>query len=175
MRSPAKLDQVDLEILKHLQDDGRKSFTQIADALGLSVGTIRNRFSRLLADGTLHVIGRADPHRVGFHAPANVHITVRPPSLIEGAAECIAAFPEASYVAVVSGPYDLEVDVMCRDMAHLTDLVTKRLPQIPGVTDTRTSMILRVVKYGQPDLQLLHSGGETGTEALPEPTSHHTP
>lgn len=175
MRSSAKLDQVDLEILKHLQGDGRKSFTQIADALGLSVGTIRNRFSRLLADGTLHVIGRADPHRVGFNAPAKVQITVRPPSLIEEAAERIAAFPEASYVAVVSGPYDLEVDVMCRDMVHLTDLVTKRLPQIPGVTDTRTSMILRVVKYGQPDLQLLHSGSETGTEALTEPPSSHTP
>ena len=149
------LDALDLKILRQLQEDGRRSFTAIAEALGLSVGTVRNRFSRLVADGTLHVIGRTDPHRVGFHAPANVHIVVRPPSLIERAAERIAAYPEVSYVAVVSGQYDLEVDAMCRDLAHLTELVTQRLPGVPGVQDTHTSMILRVVKYAQPNLELL--------------------
>lgn len=161
-KPPAKaLDALDLKILRGLQDDGRRSFTAIADALSLSVGTVRNRVSRLVADGTLHVIGRADPHRVGFHAPANIHIIVRPPSLIEGAAEQIAAYPEVSYVAVVSGQYDLEVDVMCRDLEHLTELVTERLPGVPGVEDTHTSMILRVVKYAQPNLELL-------TDAAPE-------
>ncbi|ADI14534.1 Lrp/AsnC family transcriptional regulator [Truepera radiovictrix] len=162
--SSRPLDQVDLAILRQLQDDGRRSFTDIASALGLSVGTIRNRFTRLLEDGTLHVIGRADPHRVGFHAPANVHIAVRPPQLITAAAAQIADLPETSYVAIVSGPYDLEVDVMCRDLAHLTELVTERLPRIPGVADTHTSLILRVVKYAQPNLELLHPEAQGAAE-----------
>jgi Lrp/AsnC family transcriptional regulator for asnA, asnC and gidA len=162
------LDQVDLAILRQLQDDGRRSFTDIANALGLSVGTIRNRFTRLLEDGTLHVIGRADPHRVGFHAPANVHIAVRPPQLIAAAAAQVAELPETSYVAIVSGPYDLEVDVMCRDLAHLTELITERLPRIPGVADTHTSLILRVVKYAQPNLELLQPEAQRPSEGAAE-------
>jgi Lrp/AsnC family transcriptional regulator for asnA, asnC and gidA len=149
------LDSLDFEILRHLQEDGRRSFTEIADDLKVSAGTIRNRFAKLLADKALHVIGRADPHRVGFRAPANVHILIRPPHLIETTAAAIAEFPEVSYVAIVSGEFDLEVDIMCRDLDHLTDLVTQRLPQVHGVTDIRTNVILRVIKYAQPDLRIL--------------------
>ncbi len=155
------LDALDLGILAHLQEDGRRSFTAIAEALEVSVGTVRNRFARLLADGTLHVIGRADPHRAGFRAPANLHVAVRPPHLVEPAAHAIARFPEASYVALVSGAFDLEVDVMCRDLQHLTELVTERLSQVAGVAEVRTNVILRVVKYGQPDLRLVRPDAPT--------------
>lgn len=143
-----------------MQEDGRRSFTRIANALGVSVGTIRNRYSRLLADGTLHVIGRADPHGVGFRAPANIHVAVRPANRIEAVAEEVASYPEVSYVAMISGEFDLEVDLMCRDMEHFTEIVTRRLPAIEGVIDTRTSMILRVIKYGQPDLRIVRENQE---------------
>lgn len=160
------LDQLDFEILRHLQEDGRRSFTEIADDLGVSAGTIRNRFTKLLAEQALHVIGRADPHRVGFRAPANIHISVRPPQRIEEVAHAIAEFPEVSYVAMVSGEFDLEVDIMCRDLDHLTELVTQRLHRVDGVADTRTNVILRVIKYGQPDLRILRPGpaGERGAD-----------
>lgn len=155
------LDKLDFDILSHLQEDGRKSFTDIADALGVAVGTVRNRFTKLLNDKTLHIIGRADPHRVGFRAPANIHVAVRPPQLVEAAAEAIAAFPEVSYVAMVSGEYDLELDIMCRDIEHLTSFVTKHLHKVSGVADTRTNMILRVIKYAQPDLRILRQPANT--------------
>lgn len=155
MGTATLLDKLDLDILRHLQEDGRRSFTDIAEDLGVSIGTVRNRFARLVASKALHVIGRADPHQVGFRAPANIHLTVSPPNLIEAAAEAIAAFPEVSYVALVSGEYDLEIDAMCRDLEHLTELVTQRIHRVPGVTGTRTNMILRVIKYAQPDLRIL--------------------
>lgn len=149
------LDDLDFAILAQLQEDGRRSFTDMAQALGVSIGTVRNRYARLVKDRSLHVVGRADPHHVGFRAPANIHLTITPARRTEEAAEVIAAFPEVSYVAVVSGEYDLEVDVMCRDLEHLTELVTQRIQRVPGVSSTRTNMILRVVKYGQPDLRLV--------------------
>lgn len=154
------LDELDVAILGHLQEDGRRSFTDMAEALGVSIGTVRNRVGRLRRARTLHVIGRADPHRVGFRAPANLHLQVRPSHLLEAAAERIAALPEASYVALVSGEYDLEADVMCRDVDHLTELVTRRVQHVPGVVRVRTDLILRVVKYGQPDLALVGGAHE---------------
>jgi len=59
------LDKLDFEILSILQEDGRMSFTVIADRLKISVGTARTRLNKLIEDGTVNIIGRVDPDKVG--------------------------------------------------------------------------------------------------------------
>jgi Lrp/AsnC family transcriptional regulator for asnA, asnC and gidA len=147
------VDDLDFAILAHLQEDGRKSFTNIAKDLGTAVGTIRNRLARMLDEGTLKIIGRVNPYRVGFNSPATILIRVEP-QLIEAAMETISTFPEVSYLSLLTGEFDLMVDVMCRDSDHLTDFLLHRLPEVKGVIDYQTSIILRIAKYAQPDLNL---------------------
>jgi Lrp/AsnC family transcriptional regulator for asnA, asnC and gidA len=149
------IDELDLIILTHLQQDGRKSFTDIAQATGASVGTIRNRVQRMVEDKTVRISGRVDPHRVGFQAPANIRISVQPASQIESVAAQIAQFPEVSYVALMSGEFDLEIDVMCRDQEHLSPLITERLHKVAGVSNIHTDIVLRVYKLADPDLSLV--------------------
>ena len=52
-------DEIDLEIIKILNDDGRASFAQIAQALGVSPGMVRQRYNRLVEEGVLQVDGCA--------------------------------------------------------------------------------------------------------------------
>ncbi len=156
------LDELDFAILTQLQDDGRKSYTDIARALRVSIGTVRNRITRMVNDGTVRFICRPDAYRVGFHTPANIKVSIRPSHLLEEAAMQIAAFPEVYYLALVAGEFDLDIDVMCRNQAHLTSLVTERLHRVPGVYATVTSVILRVYKLSLPDLSLVSS--EAGAE-----------
>jgi len=148
------LDDLDFDILSHLQNDGRKSFTEIAQDLGVSLGTVRNRVARMVEEGQVNFIGRVNPSRMGFNAYANIHITVRPSILIERVANLIATYPEVSYLAMVAGEYDLEVDVGCRDNNHLTNLIADRIHKIEGVVNTTTSMVLRIYKIDQVDLNL---------------------
>ncbi len=150
------MDKLDFAIITQLQDDGRKSYTDIARELDVSVGTIRNRITRMVDDGAVRFICRPDAHRVGFHTPANIKVSIRPPSLIEEAAKAIAEFPEVYYLALIAGEYDLDIDVMCRDQEHLADLVTHRLSQVQGIDATVTSVILRVYKLSVPDLSLVN-------------------
>jgi hypothetical protein len=63
------MDRLDYEILSVLQQDGRRSFTEIGKKLGVSEGTIRKRVMRLVDDGVIRIIGLVDPHLVGFDAP----------------------------------------------------------------------------------------------------------
>ena len=42
------MDDLDLSILASLQSDGRRPFTDIAQELGVSEGTVRNRVSKLI-------------------------------------------------------------------------------------------------------------------------------
>jgi Lrp/AsnC family transcriptional regulator, regulator for asnA, asnC and gidA len=143
------MDQLDLDIIAHLQRDGRKPFTAIAANLGVSEGTIRNRVSRLMTEQILQVIGMADPLRLGFDAPAMIGVSVQP-SMLKSAMEAIAEFSEVSYLIMVSGEFDLFVEVMCRDRKHLATFLRDHLHQVTGIVRTQTFLILHTHKmaYG---------------------------
>ncbi len=148
------LDSLDFEILSHLQEDGRMSFTVMAEALKVSVGTIRTRFNKLIEEGTVNIIGRVDPDKVGFNCYAHIAVFVRPATLKDKVAQKICKLPEVSFLAMTSGDYDLEVDVMCRDNNHLVNFVDG-ISKIEGVNQTKTTIYFKVYKYAQPDLKLL--------------------
>lgn len=150
----SQLDDLDYQILSCLQEDGRMSFTVIAERLKVSIGTIRTRFNKLLDDGTVHIIGRVDPDKVGFRCYAHIAVFIRPATLKDKVAKKIAKLPEVSFLALTSGDYDLEVDVMCRDNNHLVDFVNN-ISQMEGVHQTNTTIYFKVYKYAQPDLKLL--------------------
>lgn len=148
------LDDLDFAILSFLQTDGRMSFTVIAEKLKVSIGTVRARFNRLIEEGTINIIGRVDPDKVGFRSYAHIAVYVRPATLKEQVAKKIAKMREVSFLAMTSGNYDLEVNVMCRDNDHLVDFVNE-LSKIEGVYQTNTTIYFKVYKYAQPDLNLL--------------------
>jgi len=148
------LDSLDFAILSCLQKDGRMSFTIIAEQLKVSIGTVRTRFNKLIEDGTVSIIGRIDPDKVGFQSYAHIAVFVRPATLKEKVAQKISKMPEVSFLAGTSGDYDLEVDVMCRNNEHLVDFINS-ISSITGVYQTKTTIYFKVYKYAQPDLNLL--------------------
>ncbi|HRF28004.1 MAG TPA: Lrp/AsnC family transcriptional regulator [Ferruginibacter sp.] len=147
-------DPLDIDILRCLQEDGRMSLTVMAEKLEVSIGTVRTRLNKLIEDGTVSIIGRVDPDKVGFHCYAHIAVFVRPAMLKEKIAARISKLPEVSFLAMTSGDYDLEVDVMCRDNNHLVEFVN-RISAIQGVQQTKTTLYFKVYKYAQPDLNLL--------------------
>jgi Lrp/AsnC family transcriptional regulator for asnA, asnC and gidA len=153
-KNGASLDELDFAILDCLQEDGRMSFTVMAEKLNVSVGTVRTRMNKMVEDGTIHFIGRVDPDKVGFHCYAHIAVYVRPATQREQIAQQIMQEPEVSFLALTSGEYDLEVNVMCRDNDHLVEFVN-RISGIQGVYQTKTTLYFKVYKYAQPTLGLL--------------------
>jgi len=148
------MDQIDLEIISFLQTDGRMPFTDIAKELDISEGTVRNRVARLMQERVLQIVGMVDPYRLGYDAPAMISISVQPP-LLNQVAKIISNFPEVSYLIMVSGDYDLLVEVLCKDRDHLANFLNEKLLKVTGITNTQTSMVLHTYKmsYGAlPDI-----------------------
>jgi len=148
------MDELDFQILRELQKDGAMSLTIIAKKLKVSIGTVRNRLSKLIEDNTVQIIGRVDPDKVGFHAYSRIFISVKPAKLIQASAKKLSQFPEVSFLAMISGKYDLELNVQCRDNLHLIELMEK-IHAIEGIYETETNMYLKVFKIAQPDLDLV--------------------
>jgi Lrp/AsnC family transcriptional regulator for asnA, asnC and gidA len=69
---------------------------------------------------------------------------------IEQVCAACTELPETSYVAAVAGSFDLVIEVVCRDTAHFTELLTKRLQRIEGVLSTESFLVLEIHKmaYG---------------------------
>jgi Lrp/AsnC family transcriptional regulator, regulator for asnA, asnC and gidA len=139
------LDNIDIFILQTLQQDGRTSFTEIAKQVGVSETTVRNRYQSLSEKGIIRAVGVVDPSALGFEAPALINIKVKPGE-IEETAKRIAALPEVSYLVTTLGAFDLNVEVLCRDLSHLTELLTRRIHTIPGILNTEVSPIAHTYK-----------------------------
>lgn len=150
------LDELDLIILSELQQDGRKSFTEIAENNSLPISTIRNRYNRLIKNRTLQIIGRVVPNKVGFNVFVGIFIKVQPASLIDSVVSHISKIKEVSYLSVVSGEYDVMVDLMCRDNDHLVDVLENNIINLEGVVSTNTITYLKVIGWRQPEFSLTH-------------------
>jgi Lrp/AsnC family transcriptional regulator for asnA, asnC and gidA len=128
-RRPDELSPVDKRIIEHLQQDGRRPFTQIAADLHVSEAAVRARTNRLVERGILQIVGVADPDALGFQQ-ALIGVRCQPGKLLE-VAEALASMPEVDYVVVTTGRFDVLAD---------------RLQRIDGVRDTETFSYLRLVK-----------------------------
>ncbi|MBU0705482.1 MAG: Lrp/AsnC family transcriptional regulator [Chloroflexi bacterium] len=139
------MDRVDREIIARLQYDGRMPFSKIAAELSISEGTVRRRVKQLTDDGLLQIVAIVEPQLLGWNAAGTIGITVRA-GQVDAVARQIAQFPEVSYLFMVSGEFDLFVEVFCRDREHFVSFLNEKLQQVPGVERTRTFMILKTYK-----------------------------
>ena len=136
---------LDKRIIEHLQQDGRRPFTQIASELGVSEAAVRARTNRLVERGILQVVGVTDPLKLGFQQMAMIGIRCEPDRLVE-VSERIAEMPEVDYVVITAGSYDLLIETVCEDNEALLRFLAEQLRQIEGVRDTETFVYLRMVK-----------------------------
>ena len=140
--APPLIDGLDQGIIEALQANGRESFRAIAARLGVSEATIRARYARLCAQDILQVVGVTNPLGLGFEqALVGVKTTGAPQPI----ADEIASWPEADYVVVTAGQYDLVVEVVATDRRELLE-VTNRMRALDGVVSTETFLYLQMVK-----------------------------
>lgn len=100
-------------IIKLLQEDGRMPYKDVARALDVSEGTIRNRVQSMKQSGLLKIVALADPMVVKYKADAMIGIKIASPATPRNVAERLAEFPEVVYVIWVSGRFDLLIEVVC--------------------------------------------------------------
>ena len=141
----SKIDGIDLQIIQILNADGRTPFSQIAQKLGVSTGMIRQRYHRLVQDGVLQVLAVTNPLLMGFTTMAQIGVKVDVGRL-EEIAEQIASFDEVIYLVLVTGSYDLHIEIVCRDKTHLLDFLTKKLHSVKGIKDSETFICMRIAK-----------------------------
>ncbi len=139
------IDKFDLQIIKILNEDGRTPFAQIAERLDVSPGMIRQRYHSLVERGILQVVAVTHPLRMGFTTMAHIGVKVDL-SRLQEIADTIASFVEVIYLVLLTGSYDLHIEIVCRDKTHLLDFLTNKLYSVEGIKDSETFICMRIAK-----------------------------
>ena len=142
-------DEIDHLILQTLQNDGRKSFSDLAKEMGMAVSTISKRYMNLVDCGILAIIGRVEPERIGLNAYASINVQVDTLANVERVAQELMALPEVSFLALRTGDFQLEINVMCRDNSHLMEILRNNMDKINHVRKYEINMYLKVYKWGR--------------------------
>lgn len=165
-----QLDHIDWEIVRLLSADGRASYSQISKSIGVSVGTVRNRITALRESGALHLNVWVDPYLVGLGIAATFLIRVQA-GTIDAVTEQITTLDSTGYVAVIAGDHDLMVDVFCRDVSHLDDVLRNEVESIDGVVAVTSYLVTQVRYDSATNMASLLTEREGGTNGLRANTS----
>lgn len=138
------IDDTDKAIIEALQTDGRMPYTRLGATVGLSEAAVRQRVQRLTESGVVQIVAVTDPLMLGFSRMAMVGLKVE--GDLRTVAADIAAIPDVSYVVIVSGSFDLLMEVVCEDDDHLLTILNDKVRAIPGVRSTETFTYLRLDK-----------------------------
>jgi Lrp/AsnC family transcriptional regulator, regulator for asnA, asnC and gidA len=137
------LDDLSKRIIEQLQQDGRRSYASIGQAVGLSEAAVRQRVQRLIDVGAMQIVAVTDPLTLGFLRQTMVG--VRCGGDLERVAELLAAMEEIDYVVITAGSFDLLIEVVCENDDQLLEILG-RVRSIPSVTATETFVYLKLCK-----------------------------
>jgi len=136
------MDELDREILAILRRHARTPYTEIAERVGTSEGTVRNRVERLDEEGVIERFTVAT--RTG-NVKAMIEITVDVDVHTAGLTERMAEWERVDFVWQVSGEDDIVLVVDALDTGGLNELISSAR-EMDEVSSTKTRLILEELR-----------------------------
>lgn len=137
LHAPREIDATDRQIIRQVQADGRMSFTDIANNIGISATSAADRYRKLTADGIVRVMTLPDPTRIGLNLSGIMSLQVcRPAREVIGR---LSALPEIAFLNVMTGSHPVAFEFNVRDGVHFDDL-RARVLRTEGVLADQTTV-----------------------------------
>ena len=141
---PIQLDEVSKKIIEQLQEDGRRSYSEISKYVGLSEAAVRQRVQKLTEAGVMQVVAVTDPMQLGFFRQAMIGIRVT--GDMRTVAAALELLPQVAYVVLTAGSFDILVEVVCESDEDLITLLNSKIRSLEGVYSTETFVYLKLHK-----------------------------
>ena len=143
MKNAKELDKLDKNIIRLLKTDGRTSNREIAEKLSVSEGTVRNRISHLLESDELKICGLIDPDIHSGRQLVLLAINVAASKDLVRIARNVAKLPGVQAVSIITGRYDLMVEVWTDAKLGLIEFIDGPLASVEGIVATESFVIMK--------------------------------
>ncbi|MDB5842038.1 MAG: Leucineresponsive regulatory protein [Herminiimonas sp.] len=148
-----KLDRYDVILLRTLQENGRASNVELSEKASLSAPQCYRRVRRLETEGIIRgYAAQVAPPAIGLDVVAFVSLTIDREQFkkVREMEKAIRQFPEILECYTISGDFDYLLKVVATDLKSLSNFLTDRLMQVPGVSGVRSSVCLEEIKPPSP-------------------------
>ena len=134
---PVVLDETNQHLIQELIKNGRPSYTDLADKLGISVSTISRRISTLIKNDMIEILAIPNPSKLGYLASAFIMLRIE---LAKAAQiiEHLSSYPEVHTVMRLMNDYDILFGVDAADAEALYDFIKSKIANIEGILSTET-------------------------------------
>ncbi len=136
------IDATDKTLIGQLGRDGRLPVGKLGLALGVTAPTVRSRLKALAASGLVRISALVDAAMARGLTVALVGICLDTYQL-DAKLEEIAGLDQVHWATVVTGKYDLIVEVVSADgMAGLHQFLSEKLYKIGGIKSSETFVVM---------------------------------
>lgn len=140
------LDDLDRKLISLLARDARVSNRQIGEALNVTEGTVRGRIKRLQQDNLIRFTAITGIGALRKLRPYFIYVSAAPAQAKDLAAQ-IAEFPRIHAVLTMMGPHNILVIGLFADLEDVMETATKKIIELPGVLNVKTSIAVSTIKY----------------------------
>jgi Lrp/AsnC family transcriptional regulator, leucine-responsive regulatory protein len=143
------IDEVDVQLLKLLQDDGRITNADLAKSVGLSPPSVLQRVRALERAGFIRgYTALLDPDRLGLKitAFAMISLSLHQDMPIERFRRSVQEIEEVQECYHVSGEYDFLLKIVVRDMKAYEALIREKISKIRGIRQINSSFVFGIPK-----------------------------
>ncbi len=138
------VDRLDRQILSILMKNAKKAYTEIAQQLFVSGGTIHVRMKKLEEAGIVRSYNLDIDHsKLGYDVIAFLGIYLDKSSLYDEVATELAKIPEVVSAHYTTGLYGIFAKIICHDTKHLRDVLHDKIQPISGIQRTETFISLQ--------------------------------
>lgn len=144
MKKESEIDKLDKKILSILMRNAKRPYTDIAQELFVSGGTIHVRMKKMEDAGIVRGYNlEVDHSKLGFDISAFLGIYLDKSSLYDEVAEALKEIPEIVGIHYTTGLYNIFARVICKDTKHLREVLHDKIQKIPGIQRTETFISLQ--------------------------------
>ncbi|PJE78815.1 Leucine-responsive regulatory protein [invertebrate metagenome] len=144
-----RLDRIDRNILRHLQDQGRISYVDLAEKVGLSTTPCMERVKRLEREGIIQgYTVRLDPEalQAGLLIFVEISLSTKSADIFEDFKKAVTKLPNVLECHLVSGQFDYLVKARISEMSSYRELLGDILLKLPGVRESKSYIVMEELK-----------------------------
>ena len=143
-------DKTDVRILERLQADARLTTVELAETIGLSASPCARRVKQLEERGVIsRRVTLLNARKVGLPVSVFVNVTLenQEEKTLKHFEEAVNQWPEVMECYLMTGDADYFLRVVAADLDAYQEFLMKKLTQLKGVANIRSSFALKQVRY----------------------------
>lgn len=143
MPANLEIDKLDLQILSILMQNAQTPYTEIANRLAVSGGTVHVRMKKLLKEGIVkgsHL--EIDASKLGYDICAFVGMFLEKGSLYNRIVKQLQEIPEITEIHYTTGRYGIFLKIVSQNTRELRSILNDKVQPIEGIQRTETFISL---------------------------------